>query len=169
MTPADTITGDAGTDNLSITSTGTSNTSSAVTMTGVEKLTLVDTATTKTTIDALSFTGLETISVQGSTGQSNSLIMSPTWSLSSLFQTLVPATLLTSTTQLPRRLAPTQAITTNTSAQTVEIASIETASITTAGSASPLSSQIPAARMYWRPLMYRVQPPLRLRVLARPL
>ena len=68
MTPADTITGDAGTDNLSITSTGTSNTSSAVTMNGVEKLTLVDTATTKTTIYALSFTGLETISVQGSTG-----------------------------------------------------------------------------------------------------
>ena len=59
LSPADEINGGAGTDTLTVSSTGTTNTNAAVTMTGVENIVIADSAGTKTTIDALQFSGRE--------------------------------------------------------------------------------------------------------------
>ena len=64
FTVADTISGGNGTDTVTISSSGTSNSISAVTITEVETLKVIDAATTKTTIDALSFSGLNTLKVE---------------------------------------------------------------------------------------------------------
>ena len=109
-------------------------------MSEVEVLKVIDAATTKTTIDALSFSGLQTLKVDGSTGAElqidnlgNIVALELTSNLGS--GDVVDVNYSAAATI---GSADSQSITTDSSAATVELAGIESTSITTSGTASTI-------------------------------
>ena len=136
----DAITGGAGTDTVTISSTGGTNTNAAVTMAGVEKVVVVDAATTSATFDALSWGALSTLGVHGSTGTQTTfnnvaglvdLELISNVGSSDIVALNYSAAVVTGATD-------TQTISLNTAAQTLQLVGIETVTATTTGSASTL-------------------------------
>ena len=140
LTAADSVDGGAGVDTVSISSTGATNSSSAITLTNIEQLTVIDAATTKTTFDGLSWGPLTKLTVQGSTGtetQFDNIAGIATIDLISNVGTgdIVDVNYTAATTV---GTADTQVVNVNTSEGVLELAGIEAVTVNTTGSKSQM-------------------------------